>query len=156
MARPDRQQDAAAPAAEKPAPPEPAPGPTAAGQPRKVQEEKAGAEPATPPFEPIGESETLYGVPDGFWDEADSAPPAPERTTRNTRERPAPAAREHPAGTESADPRLALLQELFPGRIVSREPLPGDPDGAGSELESEGHEYSEADAGSPESPGEDA
>lgn len=53
-------------------------------------------------------------------------------------------------------PGLTLIQELFPGRILSREPLAADGLEDSLAVESEGNEYPEADEGSPEGPGEDA
>lgn len=115
--------------------------------------------PAERPFEPIDASETLYDAPAGLWDDVpeDDTPVPPRRE-------PPPGAAEarpgRPSGSQGGDadgdPRLALLQQLFPGRVVRREPLVQDDPDEGTELESGGHEHSETDAGSPESPGEDA
>ena len=51
---------------------------------------------------------------------------------------------------------VQLVQELFPGRILSREPLNTTEDPAGMGVESEGYEYPEADETSPAGSGEDA
>ena len=60
------------------------------------------------------------------------------------------------AGDNSGQPGLRLVQELFPGRVLSREPLTADGPEDGLDVESAGNEYPEADEGSTEGPGEDA
>src|SRR5699024_7513668 len=129
-----RQQQQQQTAQERP-PEQPRPPRETPAAPEPVPEAAAEREePAEPPFEPISASETLYDTPDGFWDEADSAPAAalparqPQQTPRSDARGRAPAAappaaREGVPPADSGDGKLTLLQELFPGRVLSRVPL---------------------------------
>ena len=106
-------------------------------------------------------------LPPDFWDEpadraeaasrvpakpaSSPAPPAPAAAAKP----PAPA---RPAETASAaaGTGLALVQELFPGKVLNIEKFSESEDGTGMGVESESYEYPEADEGSPEGSGEDA
>lgn len=115
-----------------------------------------------PAPEPVAQAETEFippestesqfeELPPDFWDApADDAPAA----------RPAPVTPSKQAAPAMPAPAagrgLALIQELFPGKVLSVEKFAESEDETELGVESESYEHPEADEGSPEGSGEDA
>lgn len=90
----------------------------------------------------------------GDWPEPAAGSPRPPAEALP--ERPPDPEPETGGSASGGSGTVQLVQELFPGRIVSREPLNTTEDPAGMGVESEGYEYPEADETSPAGSGEDA
>jgi hypothetical protein len=86
----------------------------------------------------------MFDLPPGFWDDAAGAPPpepagqAPPPAAA-TPSRPVAGGKAHEGGTApEADSPLSLVQELFPGRIISIDRPPADTAGPLAEDEAFG------------------
>ncbi len=85
----------------------------------------APGSPGTPGGDDPLPGDTLFEVPDGFWDEPALLPPDEGEATRaESVAEPAEAPGQPPLAEEAApDSGLALVQKVFPGRVISQQPL---------------------------------